>query len=67
MDDTEAAGLAVGSGACVHVEERVAGVAELEADGAGEWRARGELQARAEPQAERDRAVGDGIGEADAA
>ena len=40
VGDTEAAGLAIGSNAFVYVEERVAGVPELEADGAWERRAR---------------------------
>ena len=67
MDSAVAGGQAIGLYELVHVEERVAGVAELEADGAGERRSRGQLQIRAEPHGERYRAAGDGFGEADAA
>ena len=50
-----------------YVEERVAGVPKLEADGAWERRARRQKQQRAESREKRDRAVGDGVDVAAAA
>ena len=50
VDDAETVSLSIGSDAIVHVEERVAGVPEFEADRARERRARRQEQQRAKPR-----------------